>query len=201
MVYIRLPGGIRVALEYEIFGKIVVNVYHVSTEDPIITLKLLDIAEVFEAWWDAELSAQFTTDIALTQVTALNLDEINGEKLTLVVSPPIEGLATPPTVSNNVAVVASLATAKTGRSFRGRSYLAGLPTAQVTGNNITTARAAAIVTDFGTLVTMLAVQDTILVVGSFVSLLAPREVGVGTEVESISVNTRVDTQRRRLPKS
>lgn len=201
MAYIRLPLGIRVAVEYEVFGKIVVNIYHVTTTDPIITLKLLDIAEVFEAWWDANLSDEFSQDIALTTVTALNLNEENGEKLTLVVSPPIAGTVLSDAVPNNVAIVTSFATAKTGRSFRGRSYQAGLTESSRTGNVIGITRATAIIAAYGDLVTLLDVQNAELVVASFQTLGAPRELGVATPVESISVDLRLDTQRRRLPKA
>lgn len=201
MAYIRLPLGIRVALEYEVFGKVVVNVYHVTTTDPIISVQLLDIAQVFATWWAGGISDEFSSDIALTTVTALNLDEESGEKVTLVIAPPTEGALAPPTVSNNVAIVASFATAKTGRSFRGRAYHAGLNEASVTDNDIGVARAAAVVGHYADLVTSLAVQNALLVVGSFQSGGVPRAVGVATPVESVSMNTRVDTQRRRLPKS
>lgn len=200
MVFVKLPLGIKVALEYEVFGKVVVNIYHVTTTDPIITIQLLDIAEVFKAWWDGSLAAEFSQDIALTTVTCLNLDEPNGEKLELVVSPPLPGLLLNAAVTNNVAVVASLATAKTGRSFRGRSYHAGMNVLQLAENDIPIARAAAIVLAYGDLVTSLATYNTLLVVASFQNEQVVREEGVATPVESVSVNVRVDTQRRRLPR-
>lgn len=199
MAYIRLPLGIRIALEYEVYGKIVVNVYHVTTPDPIVTVKLINIAEIFEIWWTNELGAAFSEDIALTSITALNLDEENGEKITLVVSPPVQGAVVSEAASNNIAIVASFATAKTGRSFRGRSYQAGIPLAGLTGNNITTLKAAAIVTAYSDLQALLNLANTEFVVASFQSGGVPRSVGVATEIDSIACNTRVDTQRRRLP--
>ena len=201
MPFIELPLGIRVALEYEVFGKVVVNVYHVTTTEPIITIKLLDIAEVFEAWWLDSMSDLFSEDIALTTVTALDLSQVNGEKQTLVVSPPLPGLLLNEAVTNNVAVVASLATAKTGRSFRGRSYHAGMNTLQLEENHIPSARAASMVLGYGELITALGLEASVLVVASFQSENEPRVVGVATPVDSVSVNTRVDTQRRRLPKT
>lgn len=199
MPQILLPLGIRVSLEYEVFGKVVVNIYHVTTTDPIISLKLLDITEIFEAWWTDDLSTVMSPDIALTQITALNLNEANGEKFTLGVAPAVPGQEVGGAVSNNVAIVASLATAKTGRSFRGRSYQAGLPETYVTANNMTTSAAALIVGYYANLVTDLAVENTTLVVASFQALGVPRETGLATPVDSVSVNTRIDTQRRRLP--
>ena len=34
MVFQPLPGGIRVSVEYTIFNKVVVNVYHLTTVEP-----------------------------------------------------------------------------------------------------------------------------------------------------------------------
>lgn len=200
MAFIRLPLGIRVALEYEVFGKVVVNVYHVTTTDPIITLKLVDIAQVFAAWWDAHLSTSMSHDISLTSVTALSLDVANGEKVTVVVSPPVAGGSPNPAVSNNVAIVASFSTARTGRSYRGRCYHAGLTEQAVTANEISGAMSAVLIGYYADLITSLTTNNAELVVASFQSAGVPRIEGVATPVESIGMNLRVDTQRRRLPK-
>ena len=201
MPAILLPLGIRVAVEYEVFGKIVVNIYHVTTTDPIISVKLLDIAGAFANWWENFLAAEFSEDIALTQITALDLSVANGEKQTLVISPALPGDRLTPAIPNNVAIVASLGTAKTGRSFRGRSYHAGMSDDNVTGNDFSEIRSAAVVAAYGDLDTLLDTLNAILVVASFQSAGAPRETGVATPVESVSMNARVDTQRRRLPKA
>ncbi len=199
MAYIRLPLGIRVALEYQVYGKVVVNVYHVTTSDPITTIKLFDIADVFENWFNISQKSAVAADISLVAITALNLDEDNGEKITSVISPAIPGTRAGTAVSNNVALVASLKTAKTGRSFRGRSYIAGLSEADVNGNGVDTVFAAGIVTAYTQLMTDLFASPATLVVASFQSGGVPRIVGEATFVDSVSVNLRVDTQRRRLP--
>lgn len=201
MAYIRLPLGIKVALEYEVFGKVVVNVYHVTTSDPILTVKLFDIADVFEAWWDNTLSAEFSNDIGLNAITAHNLDVPNGEKVTLPVSPAIVGGSVNEAVSNNVAIVTSFRTALTGRSFRGRAYHAGLAESMVTDNVIDPAKTARMVDAYVDLIDRLAVENLLFVVASFQSGGTPRGTGLATPVSSIIVNARVDTQRRRLPKA
>lgn len=199
MAYIRLPAGIKVALEYEAHGKVVVNVYHVTTSDPIVTIKLLDIAEIFEAWWDADMSGNMSDEIELFQITALNLDVENGEKLTLAVSPPVTGQIVGTSVPNNVAQVVSMHTALTGRSFRGRAYHAGLTSGDVDGNDVDAAIVTAMLLDYAALESDLDVIDTQLVVASFQSAGVPRAVGVATPISSFSATSRVDTQRRRLP--
>lgn len=201
MPYIELPLGVKVAMEYEQFGKVVVNVYHITTTDPIITVKLFDIADVFRDWWINTGSVGLSESIALHAVTAHDLSVPNGEKVTRVVSPAVPGGAAGEAASNNVALVVSFATAQTGRSFRGRAYLAGIRDADIAGNNVTEPLAAGIVSYFVELLIDLITKDCRLVVASFANGGVPREVGVATAVESIAVNTRVDTQRRRLPVS
>ncbi len=199
MAYIRLPLGVRVAMEYEVFGKIVVNVYHVTCTDPIITAKLFDITDIFIDWWDSYTSIGLSPDIALVNVTALNLNVENGEKIENVVSPPLPGTAVGGANPNNVALVATLNTSQTGRSFRGRSYQAGLREADVTGNNTTTTITAWVVANYVALRTALVADNCLLTVASFVSGGLPRSEGIATTVDSVSCNTRIDTQRRRLP--
>lgn len=199
MAYIRLPLGIKVAVEYEAFGKIVVNIYHVTTSDPIVTVKLLSILDVFERWWEFDMSANMSNEIALVQLVALNLDVPNGEKVTLAVLPPIAGDKVSTAVPNNVAQVVSMHTALTGRSFRGRAYMAGLASADVDGNETDSVTLAAMVADYVLLEVDLDAIDVQLVVASFQSLGVPRAEGVATPVVSFSATQRVDTQRRRLP--
>lgn len=196
---VTLPGGIRIAVEMAQHGKIVVNIYHVTTTDPIVTIKLLQIAQLFADWWTADLSVWLSNDLVLNSVTALDISIENGEKQTLPVVPGIPGDLVGMALPNNVASVVSLRTAKTGRSFMGRSFLAGLSEDFVSVNSITPGLAASFVDAFDELITGLETIDTLLVVASFISGGVPRVTGVATEVDSITMNLRVDTQRRRLP--
>ncbi len=199
MGFIRLPFGIRVSMEFTIGGKVVVNVYHVAMPDVVVTIDLQAVAETFANWWLVTQSGGFGDGVVLNSVSALNLDTENGEKLTYQVVPPKPGTIISPVLPNNVALVASFATAQTGRSFQGRAYMVGLTEGLVTGNDIDIGIAATYVGNFITLMTSLLAVGATLVVASFVSLGVPRLEGVATPVDSVSVNTRVDTQRRRLP--
>lgn len=201
MAFITLPLGIRVAVEFTIQDAIVVNVYHVTTTDPIVSIKLLDIAQLFVDWWGSDQKTDFSHDIALTSVTALNVSIPNGEKQTVIVSPPEQGIINTPAPPNNVAFVISYATAQTGRSFQGRSYLAGLPEDAITDNDLSIAKVANLVTSSIALTADLIQANAELVVASFQAGGVPRVTGLATPVTVVSMNTRVDTQRRRLPSS
>lgn len=199
MAYIRLPGGIKVALEYEVYGKVVVNIYHVTTTDPIVSIKLIDIAEIFEAWWSTQMRQNFSQDISLHTITAHNLDVPNGEKITLAVSPALPGTDVSIAMTNNVALVATFDTDQTGRSFRGRAYLAGIPRGDIVDNNASAAIVTALLVDYVSLSAALAVGNAAHVVASFQTAGAPRPEGVATQVTAYTMNTRLDTQRRRMP--
>lgn len=200
MASVTLPGGIRVALEFNVNDKVVLNIYHVVTTDPIISVKLIQVAQVFVDWWTVDVAPIMSHNIALANVTALDISVANGSKEDLVQIPPIQGSITEGAVSNNVALVASLRTALTGRSFQGRSYHAGLNVTAVTGNDIGVSKAAALATGYVGLLSTLVGNNDQLVVASFVSGGVPRVTGVGTPVNSVAVKLRVDTQRRRLPR-
>lgn len=201
MAYIRLPLGIKVAVEYDWNGEPVVNIYHVVTPDPITSIKLTTIANVFITWFVGNLASRMSNEIALTGVTALNLDVANGEKIFAPQIPPFAGTIVGESVSNNVASVCSLYTAQTGRSFRGRSYIAGMAELYVAQNELDAAVAAGIVADFVVLDGALVAANCTLVVASFQSGGVPRAVGIATSTDSYAVNLRVDTQRRRLPRA
>lgn len=201
MAYIKLPLGIRVALEFNWNGKPVVNIYHITTTDPITQIKLEDIAEIFLAWWETSMAGNVVANITNTSCTALNLDVPNGEKVQKINLVPVPGTLTGDSTPNNVAYAVSLKTALTGRSFQGRSFIGGLSELEVAGNNLLVARMAAILSAFVDLDAVLTLANSDLVVASFFSGGNPRAEGIPTIVTSFATNTRVDTQRRRLPKS
>lgn len=200
MASITLPSGIRIAVEYSIHDKVVVNIYHVTTTDPIVTIKLIALAQLFADWYASDLSFYSSFSLYNIGVTAHDISVVNGEKYELVISPPYPGAVGLPSVPNNVAVVASLITSKTGRSFQGRTYLPGIPESEVLGNTVLVAQTTAYVNAFIALQAQLTLAASELVVASFISGGVPRAVGVATPVTSVAVKNRVDTQRRRLPR-
>ena len=176
------------------------NIYHVTTTDPIVTVKLLQVAQMFADWWTADLSLRFSHDIALGTVIAKDISIANGEQQAITLTPPEQGFITSPALPNNVAYVVSHKTAKTGRSFMGRTYLCGIDEAAITDNDLSVSKIANIVGDFNSLVTGLNTIASELVVASFISGGVPRATGVATPIDTIAMNVRVDTQRRRLPR-
>jgi hypothetical protein len=98
----------------------------------------------------------------------------------------------------NAAMCISLRTNFTGRSFRGRFYLGGIDaTNQLNAQNFTTAGAAAfagVMEDF--IDALAAINQTLVVVSNYAAGVV-RVVALATEIISVIVDTKIDSQRRR----
>lgn len=199
MPFIVLPLGIKIVLEFDLNGEIVINVYHATSTDPITGIKLLTIAQIMVSWWIDTQSDSFSQDLTLLSVETTDISIENGERVTLPASPFTPGAVLVEATPNNVAQVVTFLTAKTGRSFRGRSYLCGIDKDSVTDNEISLTATAVLAANFAQLRTDLDVEGVTLSVASFYHNLLPRVEGVATPIDSFRINQRVDTQRRRLP--
>lgn len=199
MAFIPIPQSVRVAMEFTKNGQLVVNVYHVRFPTAIINVNLTAVAQLFVDWWTNDLRSTQNQSLRLERVTVTDWSQPNGSQAVVNAPANSVGTLTGAQAPNNVAIVVSHRTLRTGRSFRGRTYLAGLGASDVADDNISTARAAAIVSAYANLVFRLTTLGGVLVVASFRTNGQPRTVGVVTDISTFVVNTRVDTQRRRLP--
>jgi len=200
MAAVTLPFGVRSSMEFELDGQLVVNVYHAQSIETVASINLTNLANAVGAWWEDFMSANFSQDIALNRVIAKDISEVDGEQYELFYSTPVPGQSTGASLPNNVAACIGWTTSRTGRSYRGRSYYAGLPESIVTANTIAAPNLAAIVADCNELVTAVSdVSPFSLVVASFYNEGAVRTEGVGTPITGMSANDIVDSQRRRLP--
>lgn len=201
MAYIRLPLGIRVSVEFTWNGEEVVNIHHVVMDTTPTLLDLTAIGTVIRDWARDNLMPNLSDQCELTGVTALDLNVPNGDKVYVPMAPPEPGNVAGESMPNNVALVCSFYTEKTGRSFRGRAYVPGMAELYVTDNYVNSAVAAEVALTYSELQTLLFVESGTLVVASFFAAGIPRAEGIGTRVRSFATNLRVDTQRRRLPKA
>jgi hypothetical protein len=182
-------------------GSLVVNVYHVTTSQPITTVNLTALADVFRTWWTTAGKLNSVTALALSRVVVTDISVPNGLQVVSAPALPEAGTVAGTDTPSNVALAISWRTGFSGRSYRGRTYFAGLLAADVQSNFVTATRQSALLTTFGVLRTNLISAGYPLVVASFYANGAPRAAGVATPINSIIVNNRVDTQRRRLPGS
>lgn len=199
MAFIPLPQGIRVAMEFNLNGQLVVNIYHVTFNGPILTVNLEALNQIFLNWWTTNQRQNFVAAIQLQRIVSTDISIPNGLQAVTPVSPGVPGTVVGASAPNNVAVVLSQRTGFSGRSFRGRSYYAGVSAAEISDNFVSTPYAAALIADGISLDNLLNNADFTWVVASFRANGVPRVTGVATPVNSFNVDLRVDTQRRRLP--
>jgi len=136
----------------------------------------------------------------LRQVHCMSIAEVNGPQATFSAGLPLAGTSGQPSVPNNVSFCVSLRTGLTGRSARGRWFWAGLGEGQVTGNNVDTGVATAIVAAIDALLNTITAIGGSPVIVSYNSGGGPRPGGPVKFVinDALAVDTIVDSQRGRL---
>jgi len=127
-----------------------------------------------------------------TTIDDFTYTPLDGATATTVIAHAIPGISAGDELPANVALVITLRTALRGRSHRGRVYQAPFVEGENTSlGNPLSATVANIQTQWNGLLTNLAGTGVSLVVASYKLVTA-------TDVASITVDTRWDTQRRRL---
>lgn len=192
-----VPNGIKLELNGVQNGIPIVNVLHVSCGVPITPTELEEAATTVANWFVLN-NALFHTSYTLANVTATDLSVANGSQHIEVLLAGNVGTGSGGPAAANAAVVTSLRTAFTGRSFRGRIFLGGMAqSALADAQNITGAAALAYSNAIQDLIDALNTAGYVLSVLSRVSGGILRVTGILTEIISIITDTKIDSQRRR----
>jgi len=200
MPFIPAPNVGQFNLLFSLDGQTVENVFHsrFASAPDVTTLGLVGLA--YKDWWVDNMAPILSPDISLVQVVAVDLTTDSGATATVITDLPHAGSNGESAVPNNVALCVSLRTANRGRSFRGRSYVAGLGESSVTVSRVNTILVGQIVSAYNELITTLQGIDAPLVVVSKFHDRAARTEAVSTAVETaLCIDNVVDSQRRRLP--
>lgn len=199
MPFIAVPGAAQVHMRYDWWGQRVENVLGV--------MELADgafgdgeaVIDVFLDWFNTSLKAQLSTNIILKEIFFQEQETEGAPGALRTLLTPIGG-SSGPSVPNNVAFVITLRTGISGRSYRGRSYVPGLPKDAVTGSLLSAGVAADLVSSYNALNSNLHEMDVALAILSRFHLNAPRSPGIANQVTAATyVDLSVDSQRRRLP--
>lgn len=182
-------------------GVTAVNVYGV--EDPTGAwdeAKLNDLLDVFYAWENDHADDYRSNEVAAVSASARELSAPDSFYIDRAFSPIIVGKTASPAMPANVTFCVKLGSNYAGRSRRGRTYWIGLSEAHITGNFVISVTVAGIQTTLQNLNIDLLTQGWRLVVLSRYEDGAERSTGLATPITSFTaIDSRVDTQRRRLP--
>lgn len=203
MAFVPAEDTVRVTAEFNHVSVGCVNVFYVHSNFGWSAATMEDLGEVLVAYF--ENAAHLAVISAQTSFRRVRLREMSTADGLQTVE---EGSGTVGTAGSNpapgsVTAVASLRSGLAGRSRRGRLYHVGLDESMYTANTLGSADRAALETEYERLVTAIAAGAPIgvdweLVVASFVSGGVERSTALLTPVTTITVDSTIDTQRRRL---
>lgn len=197
MAFQAVPNGIKVEMNHRQNGVPVVNRFYVTQAGSVSSADLDDVAVVALAFWN-EYKAACHVSLVLENITLTDVSVDGGVQLIVPLTTGNTGGATSAPAAANAAVVASLRTARTGRSYRGRFYFGGLPNANLADAQTISGGQAAVYAGYMTdlMDALTAIGKTLVVVSRW-HAKALRVIAAVTEVISILVDTKVDSQRRR----
>lgn len=192
-----VPNGIKVEMNGFQNGIPVVNRFFVTKSTAPTSGDLDDVIVETLAFFNNIKNAMHVS-YALANITATDVHVANGTQTILPLTTDNTGVATSAAAAANAAVCISLRTAQTGRSFRGRFYLGALSNANlVDAQTFSSTAAASLAGWFEDFITALDAIGATLVVVSNYSNKVVRAIALATEIISIIVDTKIDSQRRR----
>src|SRR5882757_8652889 len=194
MPFIPTPNCVQVVDKGIQNGVPIVNVTHWRVTGAIDTALLTAVATVYKSWVDGYKLPLLDSSFVEQSVTAKDVSVANGEEVALTYTSGGNGTAGNAPMAANAAIVTSLRTIKTGRSFRGRYYWGGLEqTYLTTAQNISTSSATSISAAFSALMSLMNSAGYILGVLSKYADKVARITGLLTTVFGIVVDTKVDS--------
>lgn len=201
MAFIPVPNTARVCWHFTFAGQQVQFCLHFEKlTPPLTTSDLTNLGSTGHTWWTGFGLVNFSQQMALNRVSATDLTSQSAPSIDTIVS-PVEpgGVGQFPPLAT--AIVLTQRTALRGRSFRGRVYLPGVPTAP--GADSAHAAAATItdiLADFASLIASmeaLATNGFEWVVVSKQQNGLPLGIGVTTPATVLSSDGNWRSQRRR----
>lgn len=192
-----VPNGIKIEMNYTQNGIPVVNRFFVTMSAPPSSGDLDDAIVATTAFYN-DLRPFQNASCVLQNITATDVSVANGTQTILPFAANNTGTMEGVAAAANAAFCVSLRTNFTGRSFRGRFYLGGLGQNNLdSAQQFEVANAATLAGVFDDFIAALgAVNQTLVVVSNFAAGVV-RVVALATEIISVIVDTKVDSQRRR----
>ena len=197
MTFISTPQGVEAKLIMSQNAVPVVNVWNFDVGHAVTLGDLTGVFAVVDAFVTSDLRGLMHISVTYDQIIVTDISVPNGQQIIMTPTSP-NGLNTGVAAGANVAFVASLRTVHTGRSYRGRTYMAGL-TASVLSDaqHTSTVYAAAVNTAFVNFINAVTTAGYKLCVLSRYLNNALRVAGLLTEIISVITDTKIDSQRRR----
>lgn len=205
--FIPAPNTAVIEMVFTYAGVIIENVYHVTGSVPFTALTLQGLCNTFDTWDNAATGYKTVRNSlsSLILIRSRALDTASSPVFTFTLPVARQGTAGASLLPGNATFAIKLETGLAGRSFRGRTFIVGMPSAQLqtapNQNLVQAGYANLCVAALNLLISSItaAVATNKLVVASYRTAGAYRTTAVCTPIINASyANLRVDTQRRRL---
>ncbi len=206
--FVPVENVAEVRMLQQLHGQTVINIHHLKKASALGTQDLANIVQSIRDFYSGSLYDYLSQNLALVGIQIRDLTTQNGifyEESESGLNGSVIGDAMP----GNVALAVKSVTGLTGRSFRGRTYIAGFTDAQVNGNEVYEGTRTSIVNVFNAWKTSITGDGYAPVVvskysGYTVDLVkvrkipTPRAAGIATPIAIYTANSQLDSQRRRL---
>lgn len=198
-VFIPVPETLQLQAVFKNLDQVCENVHHLKGGSyPFDQLELEGVAEAYRLWWLANWQTELPTTISLEKIIVTDLSSSTGLSIEYTHDMPMLGTdsaALP--LPGNVTYCVTWVTGLRGRSFRGRTYAVGLDKGATLGNYLNYAAQTAFLSKWQALLEAWPSSWVMGVVSRHTGK-APRTAGVFTEIQSCTINSALDSQRRRL---
>jgi len=200
VAFIPTPNTAKVAVHYTLFDQVIVNtLWFEKIDETLWTGAQLNTlcANVWD-WSSTVLLSLLSNDLRLTLVDAV--DQTNAASFYGSFSTTsIPGEIVSQSLPSGSCVTVKFSSDLTGRSYRGRNYISGIPQSVVDDNAVIDTFATSLTSAFYALPTMVSGLDCNHVIASHYHNGAPRTTGVTVVVQDYHmVDLFIDSQRRRL---
>lgn len=197
-MFIPVTGVIRVWCNYVLGSRNMGSAFHIDWQASNPTLADVQGAvDLIDTWQEDWLSPLLSQDINLTYIEGTSLSSESAPQYRKDISPIRPGEVASSVLAGGTAAVITWKTALRGRSYRGRTYVCGIPESALASGLFDSTFVNGLTVAANQLYTACNGNDTPLCVVSRYHLGEPREVGVRTFVNTWAVNNRPDSQRRR----
>lgn len=198
--YVPVPGVMQANVRFTLAGQQIENCLCFRYGDTPFLEAVAPVQAILESYWWETLRGSLSNQLQHVETYFVDLSSVSGFTSTFGAFTPPVGASTIFSAPNNVAICVSHRTANRGRSFRGRSYISGIPSDQQSLSRLSPGAMDNILDAFTQLITQSNVAGIPFVVVSKKSGGLPRAIGLSTPVQqSVIVDNILDSQRRRLP--
>jgi hypothetical protein len=198
--FIPVPGVLQANVRYVLEGQQIENVLCFRYDGTPFGTAATTIWGILNTSWWPSLRAQISTECVNTETYMVDLSDEAGPVASFGPFTNPAGAASGPPVPLNAALCITHRTANRGRSYRGRTFIAGIAKSIQFGSYLTQSAVDAMAASFIDLGSDALTADVPFVVVSRHHNKAPRVTGIDTVVTlSVARDNVLDSQRRRTP--